>query len=237
MTETFIALLLAHALADFVLQTRWMVDNKRRPAAMLAHGGVVLATAVAATGSVNPSLLALAAAHLAIDAAKTFSGRNGLAPFLIDQAAHLASLGLVAIWAPDLWAQGPWATWPVLPAVALILAGLVLTIRAGGFAVGFLMAPWAAQAPQGLLNGGRMIGTLERGLIFLLMLTGQPEGIGLLIAAKSVLRFGAVKDDLQASEYVIIGTLASFGWAIGVSALTLFGLQHGLGLGIPDLSP
>lgn len=237
MIETFIALLLAHALADFVLQTGWMVANKRKPAAMLAHVGVVLATAAAAVGSVDPILLALAGAHLVIDAAKTFSGRKGLVPFLIDQAAHLASLGLVAVWAPGLWAQGLWASCAILPAGALLLAGLVLTIRAGGFAVGFLMEPWAAQAPAGLHNGGRMIGTLERGLIFLLMLTGQPEGIGLLIAAKSVLRFGAVKDDLQASEYVIIGTLASFGWAIGVSALTLFGLQYGLGLGIPDLSP
>lgn len=237
MIETFALLLLAHAFADFLFQTNWMVVNKHRPAAMLAHVAVVLATAAAAAGSADPVLLALAGAHLLIDAAKTFSGRRGLAPFLLDQGGHLASLVLVAVWAPDLWARGLWSACPDLPAVALTLAGLILSVRAGGFAVGFLMEPWAAEAPQGLMNGGRMIGTLERGLIFLLILTGQPEGIGLLIAAKSVLRFGAVKDDLRASEYVIIGTLASFGWAIAAAALTVIGLTQGLGLGIPDLSP
>ena len=61
MTETFAALLFAHALADFVLQTGWMVANKRRPAAMLAHIAVVLITAGLALGSVDPILLALAA--------------------------------------------------------------------------------------------------------------------------------------------------------------------------------
>jgi hypothetical protein len=47
-----------------------------------------------------------------------------------------------------------------------------------------------------------------------MVLFGQAQGVGLLIAAKSILRFGAVKDDRRLSEYVIIGTLASFGWAL-----------------------
>ena len=50
MIQTFAALLLAHAVADFLLQSRWMVDNKRRPGAMLAHGAVVFATSLAALG-------------------------------------------------------------------------------------------------------------------------------------------------------------------------------------------
>jgi hypothetical protein len=237
MTETFAALLFAHALADFVLQTGWMVANKRRPAAMLAHIAVVLITAGLALGSVDPILLALAAAHFLIDTAKTFSGKRGLMPFLADQAAHLASLLALAVWAPGLWAAGVWAACPTLPAVLALTAGLILTTRAGGFAVGFLMEPWMTEAPVGLNGGGRTIGYLERGLIFLLVLTGQAEGIGLLIAAKSVLRFSAVKDDLKVSEYVIIGTLASFGWAILISFLTVFLLSHLPPLGIPDLTP
>jgi hypothetical protein len=237
MTETFAALLFAHALADFVLQSGWMVANKRRPAAMLAHIGVVLATAAAATGSADPVLLGLAAAHLVIDAAKTFSGQRGLVPFLADQAAHLATVAALAALAPGLWAGGLWAGWPLVAPVLAIAAGLVLTVRAGGFAVGFLMEPWAGALPPGLTNGGRAIGALERGLIFLLVLSGQAEGIGFLIAAKSVLRFGAVADDRKVSEYVIIGTLASFGWAILTSFLTVYLLTLLPPLGIPDLNP
>lgn len=237
MTETFAALLFAHALADFVLQTGWMVANKRRPGAMLAHVAIVILCAAVALGSPDPLLLALGAAHLAIDATKTFSGKRGLWPFLADQGAHLASLIALAVWAPGLWGIGLWAAHPTLPGLMTLAAGLVLTTRAGGFAIGFLMGPWAGTAPDGLPGGGRTIGYLERGLIFLLVLTGQAEGIGLLIAAKSVLRFSAVKDDLKVSEYVIIGTLASFGWAILISFLTVFLLSHLPPLGIPDLTP
>lgn len=237
MIETFVALLLAHALADFVLQTGWMVANKRRPAAMLGHTAVVLVTTVVVTGSVDPILLALALAHLSIDAAKTFSGFRGLIPFLVDQAAHMASLAALAIWMPGLWSAGIWADLPHLPALMLIAASLIITVRAGGFAVGFLMEPWAAATPVGLPNGGRVIGALERALVFLLILTGQAGGIGLLIAAKSILRFGTTRDDRAVSEYVIIGTLASFAWAITVATFTMTALGALPPLGIPDLNP
>ncbi|MEZ5779934.1 MAG: DUF3307 domain-containing protein [Paracoccaceae bacterium] len=237
MIETFAALLLAHALADFVLQTGWMVANKRRPAAMLAHVAVVLACTAAAMGSLDPILLAVVAAHLVIDAVKTHSGLRGLAPFLADQAAHLASLGALAVWAPGLWSSGLWAGLPHLPALMLIGASLILTVRAGGFAVGFLMEPWSAATPVGLPNGGRAIGALERALVFLLILTGQAGAIGLLIAAKSILRFGTTRDDRAVSEYVIIGTLASFAWAITVATFTITALGALPPLGIPDLNP
>ena len=61
---------------------------------------------------------------------------------------------------------------------------------------------------------------------------GQPEGVGLLMAAKSILRFGAVKDDRALSEYVIIGTLASFGWAMlaGYGTAALLSLLPPLGI-------
>lgn len=236
MTETFTALLLAHALADFVFQTNWMVTGKRRAGPLLAHGLVVLATAIAATGSLNPWLLVLTLAHMATDLAKTHAPRGALA-FLLDQAAHLALIGAFAALLPGLWAQGVWAALVPLPAYMALLAGLILTTRAGGFVIGLYMAPWAAAAPGGLPNGGRAIGWLERALIFLLLLTGQAEGIGFLIAAKSVLRFGTVGDDRAVSEYVIIGTLASFGWAIAVGAATVLLLSALPPLGIPDLTP
>src|SRR3989338_5520432 len=67
------------------------------------------------------------------------------------------------------------------------------TCGGGGFGRGLRGARWGAASPDGLTGGGRVIGLLERGLIFAMILLGQPEGVGLLIAAKSILRFGAVK--------------------------------------------
>jgi hypothetical protein len=65
---------------------------------------------------------------------------------------------------------------------------------------------------RGFDQGGKLIGQLERALIFLLILAGQPASIGLLIAAKSVLRFGELKETehRMEAEYIIIGTLMSF---------------------------
>lgn len=257
MTETFIALLFAHALADFVLQTNWMAANKRNPVALVAHIAVVLVTAIAAVGTLHPALLALAGAHLVLDAGKAWLPWRGLAPFLLDQALHVATVFAAALWVPDLWATGLWAAvpapveagwasslWPgdatapaMLPAILLVLTGLILTVRAGGYAIGIYMEPWGGHSPKGLSDGGRAIGQLERGLIFLLVFTGMPEGIGFLIAAKSVLRFGSVSDDRKVSEYVIIGTLASFAWAILASFGTVWALQYLIPLGIPDLTP
>ncbi|MEO6301405.1 MAG: DUF3307 domain-containing protein, partial [Paracoccaceae bacterium] len=236
MIETLAALLIAHVVADFVLQTNGMVATKRQPLTMALHGVIVLVTVALALGSVSPWLTALTAAHLIIDALKTYSNRKGIWPFLADQAAHAITLITLTLSQPDLWAQGVWAPYPTIPPLMTLAAGLILATRAGGFAVGLLMAPWGEAAPHGLPGGGRVIGQLERGLIFLLILSGQAAGIGFLIAAKSVLRFSETKDDHRISEYVIIGTLASVTWAIAVSFAAVVMLSHLSPLGIPDLT-
>ncbi len=224
MTETFAALLLAHALADFVLQTRWIVANKRRLPVLLLHGAIMLAAAQAATGRADAwVLLALALVHIAIDWTKGRLAPPGASAFLADQGAHLASLLAVAWFAPALFSGGIWAACPAAPALMALAAGAILTINAGGFAVGELMRPYQhAALPEGLPNGGRMIGMLERAVIFLLVFVGQPAGIGFLIAAKSILRFDTASTNQHASEYVIIGTLASFAWALGLAYGTLW---------------
>ena len=221
MTETLAALLLAHAVADFLLQTKAMVETKRRPTTLLLHGAIVLATAQIALGRIDAwEPLALAAAHLAIDAVKAWALPARLWAFLADQAAHLATILAVAVCAPGLFAGGLWDQFPWVHATMAFGAGLILATSAGGHAVALLVAPLARDAPQGLPDGGRLIGLLERGIIFLLIAVGQPAGIGFLIAAKSVLRFESAKGQ-EASEYVIIGTLASFGWAMAAGWTTM----------------
>ena len=72
---------------------------------------------------------------------------------------------------------------------------------------------------QGLPNGGRIIGWLERSIVMLLIWMQQSEGIGFLVAAKSILRFDDIHRGHQrtTTEYVIIGTFLSFGWAMLVT--------------------
>ena len=240
MIATFTALLFAHALADFVLQTSWMVRHKRKPQVLLLHGAIVLLTAQAALGTVTAwPLVALAIAHVAIDVVKTYGAPEGkLWAYLTDQAAHLTTVAGLALLFPELWATGLWGDVTWLPSVFATLAGFILAIRAGGFAIGMLMAPYAdTDLPKGLENGGALIGVLERGMIFLLLLVGQPTGVGFLIAAKSVLRFDTTSGNQSAAEYVIIGTLASFGWALLCGYGTLALLSQLPPLGIPHATP
>lgn len=75
--------------------------------------------------------------------------------------------------------------------------------------------------PEDLENAGKLIGNIERVLTLTLLLIGQFEAIGFIIASKSILRYEGKKT--SKTEYVLIGTLLSFGIAIII------------GIGIPFL--
>lgn len=64
----------------------------------------------------------------------------------------------------------------------------------------------------GLKNAGKWIGIIERILILTFVLNLQFAAIGFMLTAKSVFRFGDLKDgkDHKKTEYIIIGTFLSF---------------------------
>lgn len=216
MPETFAALLLAHAAADFLFQTKGMAGTQRRPATILLQGVIYLLAAQATLGRVDAwEVLALAAAYTAINIVTAFALPARLWAFFLDQAAHVGALLVIALVSPGLFAGGAWSGLPWLPGTMMLAAGAIIATVAGGQAIALLVDPWdKSTLPEGLPNGGRLIGLLERGIIYLLIIVGQPAGIGFLIAAKSVLRFETASQDQRAGEYVIVGTLASFGWAM-----------------------
>jgi hypothetical protein len=74
-----------------------------------------------------------------------------------------------------------------------------------------------------------LIGCMERTLIYLFVLADWPDGIGYLLAAKSVLRFSDIRKQREWSyaEYVIAGTFASVAWAFLVVQLVRLALRLG----------
>jgi len=243
MLETFIALLVAHILADFFFQPRWLVKNKARLSTLFLHGLIVAFCAIAALGighlpasSAWLAVLCITFAHITIDGVKTLLSRTrwgnhrALGLFIGDQIAHLVSISLIAWWLHEAWNLGHWAELGpaaehyVLTGLCL-LGGLVLITRAGGFFVAILLKSLeAGPIEDGLERGGAWIGFFERLLIFFFVLVQQYPAIGLLIAAKSILRL-RTNQDRNYSEMVIIGTLASFTWAIITAWLTLKACQ------------
>ena len=239
MLQTAVALLAAHVLADFLLQFGWILRNKRRIGFFVLHIAIVAGAVLLVLG-IDPrehwGLLALITlSHAGLDAIKTFAfdrdrvrarPRLDFALFSADQLGHVAFIALAAwIW-PIAFSDGFWATRlgdaGASYAAALALAtGFLVATRIGEFLIAIFMSRFElpdADDP-GLEGGGAWIGLLERALVFAFVLAGQVTAIGFLIAAKSVLRF-RYASERSTSEYVIIGTLASFGWAIGIALLT-----------------
>ncbi len=66
----------------------------------------------------------------------------------------------------------------------------------------------AITVPAVELSRGLVIGVLERALALTLVLTSQFSALGLILAAKAIVRYQAL-DDRDFAEYVLIGTLTS----------------------------
>lgn len=79
---------------------------------------------------------------------------------------------------------------------------------------------------RGLEQAGAIIGKLERSLILIFILGGHITAIGFLVAAKSIFRFGELKDieNRMESEYITIGTLISFVLGIGAGYAVKFAI-------------
>ena len=243
MLTTFVLLLVAHVAADFVFQTRRVAENKHDFKVLAEHGVWVLLAAIIALGApiswqAGVAAALLVASHAAIDwlkAAGRLRALGGFGAFVADQAMHIGVILALAAAFPTLAAGGVWfdppSFWPSawlappgwaspLLVALLVLAGFLFAVRAGGFAIQALTRPFleqlkareSADADPGLANGGAVIGYLERALVYGLCIVGEIGAVGFLVAAKSVLRFQYAHDRSH-SEYVIIGTLASFGWA------------------------
>jgi hypothetical protein len=271
MTETFLILVAAHLLGDFVLQTDWMAERRKQLKVLVLHAALVTVASAVMLGRLHvPLLLILLASHLATDALKVHVFPTGIQTFLLDQALHLGVICALACGFPDAAPGGLWLAslspdgrrWYLL--IVTFLAGFLLCVPAGGVMIGVATAPLLEEIKagrrkrrdsqlrnrqqhepggddegedrhdadhadnhadddvEGLGRGGRYIGWLERSLVMTLLLIGQPSGIGFLFAAKSILRFGEIRDSHQrkVAEYIIIGTFLSFGWALLISHLT-----------------
>ncbi len=240
MKELWIILLAAHCYGDFLLQTNGIVKNKRRISFQLLHAGIhaLLAYVLFQQWSLWQLPVLVLVVHGLIDWGKMKAGAKGRTPigFAVDQAAHVVSLWAIALVMQELyWVSNQGFTgwgWNWI----IGGAGFCAAVLGAGFFIGEVASKMMKQndgleqaLSDGLKDGGKQIGQLERALIFALIAIGQPAGIGFLVAAKSILRFQEAKQQ-NLAEYVLIGTLWSFGLAITISWVTQKLIQCGGGM-------
>ncbi len=229
-----IKLIFAHLLGDFVFQSRTWVKEKeykkllswRLYMHVLVHGILVLLV----MGSLQYWLLALVimALHFLIDVLKLYAqnGSSRTRWFIIDQSLHI--IGIVVLW--FIWFKPTinFAAWFNSQSLWLYATALLFLTFVAGVVVQILMSRWTDTFQDlkdgSLVHAGRYIGMLERLFVFVFIVVGQWQAIGFLLGAKSVFRFGDLKEskNRQLTEYVLIGTLLSFAIAVAVAMLVLY---------------
>jgi len=177
---------------------------------------IVLMAGIGFTTNIFWILLVANVSHTLIDFLKRFVKWKS---FSLDQLAHLAVL--VTVWA--VWGQSLNVKEFFLleftylqKSAILIVLGLLCILRP----IGVLIEQgdvWDFSRNKNSLDesqkgAGKMIGYLERTVVYFLLLVGQYAAIAFVIAAKSVARFPEIGKDGQGrmlAEYYLIGTLLS----------------------------
>ena len=99
----------------------------------------------------------------------------------------------------------------------LVTLGVLLAVTATGNRLVRIAVSAVGQSPTpaqtSRIRSGRVIGTLERLLIVLLLIADSPSAVAGVLAAKGILRYPEIRaDDAsigELAEYVLVGTLAS----------------------------
>ena len=246
-------LIAANLIAEFLL----LPDPEKRSTGRgrLVSVGVHVALAYALVGWWDHwrLFLAIAGAYTILDFLRTRFGQENIPSFLLERATYAGAALILAVafghapaspHASPLYGVARWGE-AYLQAIVLV-AGAVVTILTSGVLTARIVKPLRKQLSKsddaGFIEGGLIIGRLERILIFVLVLSGNSAAIGFLVAAKSILRFGRVgekekdqdreledqgheeksQNPRMESEYIIIGTLASFTFATTASLLTVY---------------
>jgi len=210
----------AHLLADFIFQPQsWCLLKEKRSFSKthFYHAVIVFVCSWVLSFSVSFwwAALLIALFHLIFDLFKSYVfqkkfWKNKL--FFIDQAFHLAVITGIVYWFSQN--QQPDSQFFISNNVIFIIFALIACSKpANIFIRKFMDANDILPMNENtLLNAGRIIGSLERIISFILIAFNQFAAVGFIIAAKSILRF---KDlDTAKTEYVLIGSLLSFGIAI-----------------------
>ncbi|GAD04448.1 hypothetical protein HQ45_07090 [Porphyromonas crevioricanis] len=226
-------LLFAHVLADFALQSDKLSKGKSAGGRkgfdyLLLHSFIhaVLAYLFVAQWTNYLLPLIIFFTHFGMDWFKATKMRQTITAFLLDQVVHVAVI--LVLWLV-FFAEGftlsqlpmEWNT----PKVWLIAIAYLLVLQPSSILLGLFIAKWTPQElkDKSLPNAGKWIGYLERLLILTFILTESIEGVGFLLAAKSIFRFGELNKarEIRTTEYVLIGTLVSFGIAIMLGSAVL----------------
>lgn len=227
----------AHLLADFIFQSQKWSDHKSEKVWSIYHfWHIVVVFFCSWLFSLDfgfwKAALLLTLLHLMVDLLKSYASKKLMNHelkkylFFIDQSIHILILVLISV-AYTHWFEVNFLIHFPVKQLA-IFTGIVLCAKPSNIIIKNILVVYSIAIPveaytggsdKSIPNAGKLIGVAERLLAFVLILAGQYTALGFIIAAKSILRFSAT----EKNEYVLVGTLLSFGIAIA-TALVVAGL-------------
>lgn len=215
---------IAHLLSDFLLQPQSWCDKKEKMVFspyLFYHVAIVFITSYVLSfdyGFWKVAIL-LTVIHFIIDSVKNYiiQKTKNTNLFFTDQFFHFITI--ISIVFSYNYTFGIHFLFEFETKTLAIIAGCLLCSKPANIFIKFMFRAFSIETPfenpdieeeKSLPNAGKLIGISERLIALALILLGQYEAVGLIIAAKSILRFNAT----QKSEYVLVGTLLSFGIAV-----------------------
>ena len=231
LTQLLILQLVAHVLTDFTFQP----DTKAKEKNQLGFKSKFLKWHILLTFGLSWILsfqfyfvfaaLTIAIIHFLIDGIKKHLIKNTITSkyaFFIDQAFHLIFITIIVLVYYELLGIRFSANILINTKFLLIISAYLISTKPANIIIKevFNLFEIKVTAQNDLPNAGKLIGILERWLVLAFIFLNQFEAVGFLIAAKSILRYK--EDETIKTEYVLIGTMLSFGIAIGLGILADF---------------
>jgi hypothetical protein len=222
----FLKLILAHLFGDFLFQPdKWVLDKEQKKVkSKYLYFHILLHILLVFLFLWDLSLwyipLIIGVSHYLIDVSKLYfqTRKTKRGWFFLDQFLHFAVIIAISVYFKEInfhFLQNPLF-------LKYLVATIFLTVPTSIF-IKNLLVVWSPITIEhskiqtdSLVNAGKYIGILERLLVFIFILINHWEGVGFMIAAKSVFRFSDLAEAKQRklTEYVLIGTLSSFGIAV-----------------------
>jgi len=217
---------IAHFLSDFLFQSQKCSDNKEKEGfkSKFLYKHIAVSFLLSAILSFQFSFivfsLIISISHFLFDGIKNYSLnfkflRKYL--FFTDQILHISVIILVVFLYNKYFENNFIVEIPEIKYLLYIFA-YILILKPTNILIREIFKFYeikidkSLQETDELPNAGKLIGITERVLTLTLIILGQYSAIGFIMAAKSILRFKEA--ETQKAEYVLIGTMLSFGIAI-----------------------
>ena len=222
----FLKIYLSHLIVDFLIQPSWSFRDKRRARDLFIHTVTFIVITLTLinidlTKRILLAILILAAARSIGDYIRAEFSSDEWLSFTFGQIGNLLIITAVSIYLSTNRGTNVEKIFNILRTsqkLYLFLSVYIAVVFGGGYFVQkvtqFFMHhidEGLMQSKPGLPSAGKYIGWLERSLVVTFIVGGYPDGIGLLLAAKALVRYPEIKNDekYHFAEYFLIGTLTS----------------------------